>query len=211
MESGHAPSGIAVSLASFPPAASGRLRNCRRGVPGNAVADTLTPAQRSAHMRAIRGTDTVPERIVRGLLHAAGYRFRLHRRDLPGRPDIVLPRYKTVLLVHGCFWHRHPGCKANRIPATNSHWWEAKLENNTRRDRAVVDALEQLGWHVEIVWECETRPTRRPDLSKRLAETLDARRPDAGPKQRIPSLDAIARPTGIAAESTPTLAKPTPE
>jgi DNA mismatch endonuclease (patch repair protein) len=151
--------------------------NPSRPVPGNPVADTFTPEQRSALMRSIRGTDTVPERVVRALLHASGYRFRLHRRDLPGRPDIVLTRFKTIVLVHGCFWHAHPGCKANRIPATNSQWWETKLRRNAERDRAVVNALEALGWHVEIVWECETKPTKRPALRERLVEVLESRRP----------------------------------
>jgi DNA mismatch endonuclease (patch repair protein) len=132
-------------------------------------------------MRSIRGTDTVPERIVRALLHAAGYRFRLHRRDLPGRPDIVLPKHKTIFLVHGCFWHAHPGCKANRIPATNSDWWEAKIKRNSERDRTVVEALQALGWRVETIWECETRPAKRPELRQRLVAILENQQPPQTP------------------------------
>jgi len=136
------------------------------------LADTLTPEARSAHMRRVRGADTLPERTVRAVLHASGFRFRLHRKDLPGRPDIVLPRYRTVVLVHGCFWHRHPGCRASRVPGTRSSWWEAKLERNVARDVEVAAALSSLGWRVVVVWECETRPAGRTVLAERLAGLL---------------------------------------
>lgn len=136
------------------------------------MADTLTPEARSAHMRRVRGADTLPERTVRALLHGAGFRFRLHRKDLPGRPDIVLPRYRTVVLVHGCFWHRHPGCRASRVPSTRPAWWEAKLARNVERDREVAEALVAAGWRVVVVWECETRPAGRAALSARLTALL---------------------------------------
>lgn len=106
-------------------------------------------------MRAIRKKDTRPELLVRRRLHALGYRFRLHRRDLPGTPDIVLPRHKVVIQVHGCFWHQHPGCRHATRPRTNQDYWLPKLERNVARDAASAAALEALGWRVIILWECE--------------------------------------------------------
>jgi DNA mismatch endonuclease, patch repair protein len=108
-------------------------------------------------MRSIRKRDTKPELVVRRALHAAGLRFRLHRRDLPGCPDIVLPGRRLVVLVHGCFWHQHPGCPLARRPRGNQDYWLPKLERVQRRDAAAIQALESLGWNVRIVWECETR------------------------------------------------------
>jgi DNA mismatch endonuclease (patch repair protein) len=105
-------------------------------------------------MAMVKGRDTRPEMTVRRALHAEGYRFRLHRRDLPGRPDIVLPRYRTAVFVHGCFWHGHDCCKGRRRPSTRVEFWEAKLEGNVARDLAVAAALEATGWDVETVWEC---------------------------------------------------------
>lgn len=112
--------------------------------------------QRSSNMRAVRSGDTKPELMVRKLLHAMGFRFRLRRVDLPGKPDIVLPRYQTVVFVHGCFWHRHT-CKRASMPKTRTEFWEAKLAGNVVRDRRVADELRALGWQVVVVWECETR------------------------------------------------------
>lgn len=110
-------------------------------------------------MARIRGQDTGPELTVRRLLHAMGYRFRLHRRDLPGRPDIVLPGRRKAILVHGCFWHQHPGCRFARMPATRRDFWEAKLAGNCARDARNVAALRRAGWSVSVVWECQTRHT----------------------------------------------------
>lgn len=107
-------------------------------------------------MGRIRSKNTKPEKLVRSLLHGMGYRFRLHKKDLPGKPDIVLPKYRTVLLVHGCFWHRHPGCKYSYTPKTRKKFWETKFEKNVERDRTNIDALKKLGWNVEIIWECQT-------------------------------------------------------
>ena len=112
-------------------------------------------AKRSEIMGRIRGKDTKPEILVRKKLHAAGFRFRLHRKDLPGRPDITLPKHKTVIFVHGCFWHGHEGCKANRIPKTNGEFWSAKIARNRELDADNRAALEALGWKVVVVWECE--------------------------------------------------------
>lgn len=119
--------------------------------------DVLTPEQRSRNMRAIKGRDTVPELIVRRMLHAMGYRFRLHRRDLPGRPDIVIPGRRIALFVHGCFWHRHR-CRYGRVePVTRTEFWQAKFATNVARDRKSMRALRKAGWRVTIVWECQTR------------------------------------------------------
>lgn len=119
--------------------------------------DVLTPKQRSYCMSRIRGANTSPELIVRQLVHAMGFRFRLHRRDLPGTPDIVLPRHRKIIFVHGCFWHRHR-CKYGRPrPRTNAAFWERKLDGNVRRDKKDLLALRRLGWRVLIIWECQTR------------------------------------------------------
>lgn len=108
-------------------------------------------------MAGIKGRDTRPEMMVRRYLHACGYRYRLHRRDLPGRPDLVLPRYNCALFVHGCFWHRHDGCFYATSPATRKQFWQDKLEGNVQRDRRQQQALTELGWRVVIVWECGLR------------------------------------------------------
>lgn len=128
--------------------------------------DRLTRDQRSWNMSRIRGKNTTPEKRVRGLLHRMGYRFRLHAISLPGCPDIVLPKHKTVVFVHGCFWHRHLGCKNCTTPTRRRAWWLRKLEGNTTRDRQQQQELHQLGWRTIIFWECETeRPIR---LSRRI-------------------------------------------
>jgi DNA mismatch endonuclease (patch repair protein) len=111
-------------------------------------------AARSRIMQGNRQKDTKPELLVRRCLHAMGYRFRLHRRDLPGRPDIVLPRHRTVIQVHGCFWHQHPGCKLASVPQTRREYWLPKLARNVERDAVSTKALEALGWRVVTLWEC---------------------------------------------------------
>lgn len=108
-------------------------------------------------MSRIRDRDTEPEKRVRSLLHRMGYRFRLHDRTLPGRPDIVLRRYRTVIFVHGCFWHRHPGCRYAYSPKTRVEFWEAKFAGNVVRDQDAQASLALAGWRVVTVWECETR------------------------------------------------------
>ena len=107
-------------------------------------------------MSRIRGKDTKPELRVRSQLHRMGYRFRLHRKDLPGRPDIVLPKYDTVIFVHGCFWHRHKGCRFAYTPKTRVEFWETKFEQNVRRDRRNEAALRKRGWRIIRIWECRT-------------------------------------------------------
>ena len=106
-------------------------------------------------MQAVKSKNTGPEMRVRQLLHAMGYRFRLHRKDLPGRPDIVLPKYRKVILVHGCFWHAH-GCPKGQPPKSRPEYWLPKLERNVERDRTTREQLESLGWRVLVVWQCET-------------------------------------------------------
>jgi DNA mismatch endonuclease (patch repair protein) len=124
----------------------------------------VTPA-RSANMSKVRGKNTKPEIAVRRAAHALGLRFRLHRRDLPGTPDLVFSRRKTAIFVHGCFWHRHEGCrKAGPAPKTRTAFWQAKFDRNTARDARNADTLRQGGWNVATIWECETRdPDRLTD------------------------------------------------
>lgn len=105
-------------------------------------------------MSAIRGKNTKPEILVRKYLHSSGYRFRLHRKDLPGKPDIVLPKYRMVIMVHGCFWHRHPGCAYTTTPSTRPEFWLDKFQKNIERDTAQIESLIALGWKVLVVWEC---------------------------------------------------------
>lgn len=133
---------------------------------------------RSAQMALVRGKDTKPEMVVRRLVHALGYRFRLHRKDLPGRPDIVLPRLRKVVEVRGCFWHQHPDplCWRARVPKTRREFWLPKLEGNAARDAANAQALRELGWELLVVWECETAPAKRDELTSRLQSYLSDKR-----------------------------------
>ena len=112
-------------------------------------------------MAGIRGKDTKPEIIVRRLLHKLGYRFRLHRKDLPGRPDIVLPKWKTVVFVNGCYWHGHENCELYRTPKTRSEFWEAKIAGNRKRDERNYRQLRDAGWQVVLVWECAVMKKNR--------------------------------------------------
>lgn len=140
--------------------------------PENAV-DTLTPPQRSERMSRIRSKDTKPELAVRRLVHALGFRFRLHRRDLPGCPDLVFPGRHAALFVHGCFWHRHEGCPAARLPKSRQDFWTAKLEANKSRDQHVKAELERLGWRILVVWECEVKRGSMKDLRERIGMFLE--------------------------------------
>lgn len=120
------------------------------------MADHLTKKKRSWNMSRIKSKNTKPELIVRSLLHSMGYRFRLHRKDLPGKPDIVLSKYKTVIFVHGCFWHRHKGCKRCTTPSSNQEYWKNKFERNIANDKSHKVQLRGKGWKVFVIWECET-------------------------------------------------------
>ena len=121
-------------------------------------------------MSRIRGTNTQPEIQVRKALHRMGYRFRLHRRNLPGKPDIVLPKYRTVLFVHGCYWHRHQHCRLAYKPKSHTAFWMTKLNENVQRDREVASALREQGWHVGVIWECQTKDTEA--MTERLREEM---------------------------------------
>ncbi|MBK9118188.1 MAG: DNA mismatch endonuclease Vsr [Phycisphaerales bacterium] len=132
--------------------------------------DRITSEHRSWNMSRIRGKDSGPERAVRSLLHREGFRFRLHQRSLPGTPDIVLPRYRSVVFVHGCFWHRHAGCRFAYTPKSRQAFWSEKFRSNQARDARVVSELEAAGWRVLVVWECELRDMEQ--LAARLRECL---------------------------------------
>ncbi len=119
------------------------------------MVDTLTPAQRSERMSRIRSRDTKPEILLRKALHRLGFRYRVHGSGLPGKPDIVLAKYKTAIFVHGCFWHRHPGCKIATIPKSNTEFWIEKFSRNVARDERSTAKLDELGWRVLVAWECE--------------------------------------------------------
>lgn len=123
-------------------------------------------------MAGIKGKNTKPEMVVRKLVHGMGFRFRLHRKDLPGSPDIVFPRLRRVIFVHGCFWHRHPGCRFAYTPKSNTQFWLDKLVSNTRRDDLAQKALVALGWEILIVWECEV--SNLPALAQKLNSFLAA-------------------------------------
>lgn len=118
--------------------------------------DIVSPEKRSEMMSKVRSKDSIAEKKVRSALHAAGYRFRLHRKDLPGTPDIVLPKYRLAIFVHGCFWHRHEGCAKASTPKSNREFWEKKFVENIERDFRSMAALDALKWRVVVIWECET-------------------------------------------------------
>ena len=121
------------------------------------MVDVHSKETRSFNMSKIRSKDTKPEMLVRKFLHSKGFRYKLHAKDLPGKPDIVLPKYKTVIFVHGCFWHGHAGCRYFVIPKTRTEWWTEKINKNTNNDIAASKKLINLGWKVIDVWECELK------------------------------------------------------
>lgn len=135
--------------------------------------DIFTPPKRSQIMAGIRSKNTRPELIVRKVAHSMGLRFRLHRKDLPGSPDLVFPKWKLVVFVHGCFWHRHAGCRLAAQPKTRPEFWQQKFESNVRRDRDMIEQLIGLGWRVEIIWECETHHPM--EVTRRLSLATDRR------------------------------------
>jgi len=135
------------------------------------MVDHLTPEKRSWNMSRIKSGNTKPEMIVRSVLHRMGYRFILHRKDLPGKPDIVLPKYKTVIFVHGCYWHRHEGCKYAYNPKSRIDFWQKKFKSNVERDKKNRMELEKLGWNVKVIWECETKEIEV--LQRTIASCLD--------------------------------------
>lgn len=148
--------------------------------------DTLTPAERSKRMSRVRGRNTLPELLVRKMLHRLGYRYRIHDRELPGRPDIVFPKRRKVIFVHGCFWHRHEHCKLASTPKSRSQFWLAKLEANRQRDERNLGLLDGLGWGVLVVWQCELK-------GKALTSVLESFLADAC---TIESESRLTRPKG---------------
>lgn len=129
-----------------------------------------SPELRSRIMRAVKSRDTAPELLVRRLAHSMGYRFRLHRKDLPGNPDLVFPRLRKIIFVHGCFWHGHSCERGARVPKGNREYWVTKIARNLKRDRAAQEALTALGWKITVLWECELRNTT--DIRRRLHRFL---------------------------------------
>lgn len=121
------------------------------------MADTITRERRSWNMSRIKGRNTGPELRLRSLLHRAGFRFRLHAKELPGRPDIILPKYRAAIFVHGCFWHRHQGCRNATTPSTRTEFWQSKFDSNVSRDERNRTDLRAAGWTVFTVWECELK------------------------------------------------------
>ncbi|RSK23942.1 very short patch repair endonuclease [Hymenobacter metallilatus] len=138
------------------------------------MADTLSIVERSKLMSSVRTKDTNPEMLVRRYLHGQGFRYRLQDKQLPGKPDIVLTKHKTVIFIHGCFWHKHgPSCsKKARVPQSNTEFWEVKLASNVQRDRFVQDALQAAGWKVLVVWECELKRAHRGATLTRLTADI---------------------------------------
>lgn len=139
------------------------------------MTDKITPERRSANMARIRSKDMKPELHVRRLVHSLGYRYRLHRKDLPGKPDLVFGPQKKVIFVHGCFWHLHPDpdCADAKMPKSNTAYWKPKLERNVERDRQHIAALTEAGWKVLTIWECETRDMR--EVEQRIVKFLEAK------------------------------------
>ncbi|RXT18748.1 very short patch repair endonuclease [Rhizobium leguminosarum] len=135
------------------------------------MVDTISTDRRSWNMSRIGSRNTKPELLLRSLLHRAGFRFRLHSKDLPGRPDIVLPKYRVAIFVHGCFWHRHSACKNATMPSTRTEFWTKKFEDNVERDIRNREALEEAGWTVLTAWECELKENR-DDVVLRISETI---------------------------------------
>jgi len=136
------------------------------------MADVHSKATRSYNMSRIRSKDTKPEMLVRRFLHKNGFRYRLHVKDMPGKPDIVLPKYKTVIFVHGCFWHGHQGCKYYVVPKTRTEWWLHKIGNNITHDANAERLLKAAGWNVIKVWECELKKTSFEETLNNLLKTL---------------------------------------
>lgn len=136
------------------------------------LTDRVDKASRSRNMAAVAGKDTKPEVLLRSTLHAAGFRFRLHAPELPGRPDIVLPRYRAAIFVHGCFWHRHVGCRRGSAPSSNVEFWRAKLDGNVQRDARNISLLLALGWRVAVVWECGLHAKMVPEITSKVSQWL---------------------------------------
>ena len=132
------------------------------------MTDVHDEKTRSFNMSQIKGKNTKPEILIRKFLFSRGYRFRLYDKRLPGKPDLVLPKYKTVIFVNGCFWHGHEGCKYFVLPKSNAEWWKAKIEDTVNRDRKSLTQLKELGWKSIVIWECELKPDRRLETLEKI-------------------------------------------
>jgi len=137
------------------------------------MADVHTAQQRRFNMQQVKAKDTKPELLVRKFLHAHGFRYSLHKKTLPGKPDIVLPKYKTIIFVHGCFWHGHSNCKYFSLPKTRTQWWTDKINTNKANDAKTVKVLRKEGWHVLTVWECKLKPSKAEKTLFTLLNKLD--------------------------------------
>lgn len=137
------------------------------------MADVHDKATRSYNMSQIKGKNTKPEELVRKYLFAHGYRFRKNDKRYPGTPDVVLPKYKSVVFVNGCFWHKHEGCRYFVWPKNNADFWKTKIENNVERDKRDYALLEQMGWHIIVLWECDLKPVKRAETLENLIADLE--------------------------------------
>lgn len=153
------------------------------------MADIVDKQTRSRMMAGIKGKDTKPELVLRRALHALGFRYRLHSKNVPGRPDLVFPKHHAIVFVHGCFWHRHEGCRYTTTPSTRPEFWQAKFDANVARDRSVHDQLLDAGWRVATVWECALR---RPEETALTANLLAAWLRSSSAEIQIGNSDAIA-------------------
>ena len=136
------------------------------------MTDVHDEKTRSFNMSQIKGKNTKPEILIRKFLFSRGYRFRLYDKRLPGKPDLVLPKYRTVIFVNGCFWHGHEGCKYFILPKSNAEWWKAKIEDTVNRDRKSLTQLKELGWKSIVIWECELKPDRRLETLEKILLTI---------------------------------------
>lgn len=136
------------------------------------MTDIVDKSTRSRMMSGIRGKDTKPEKVIRSALHSAGFRYRVHASDLPGKPDLVFPKYKAVILVHGCFWHRHSGCRWSTTPSSNTDFWKVKFTQNVQRDAQNIRDLRKLGWRIAVVWECALRLPRKDEVVSKIPTWL---------------------------------------
>lgn len=163
------------------------------------MTDIVDSQTRSRMMAGIRGKDTKPELILRRSLHAQGFRYRLHAKGIPGKPDLVLPKYKAVIFVHGCFWHRHEGCRYATTPATRPEFWAEKFAANVRRDRATCQTLKARGWRVATVWECALR---KPNQVTATRNALLLWLTGGGSNIEIGECDLATRHDGVGAKSS---------
>lgn len=129
------------------------------------MVDIVDSATRSRMMSNIKGRNTKPELLIRSLLHAQGFRFRIHRKDLPGKPDIVLPKYKAIIFIHGCFWHGHQNCRLFKLPASRTEFWEAKISRNQENDLKAKELLLNSGWRICTIWECAVRRSKKDPVA----------------------------------------------